>query len=91
MDIAWDAAAISVEWGLEDSGRALLIRELRDANLIRRLPFYEAAYSAFRAAYAAMAAGSLAECADAHRFRLLEQRYTSRLAQSLTQLEKVGV
>jgi hypothetical protein len=91
MDIAWDVAAVGVEWGLEDSGRALLISELRDASLMRRLPFYEAAYTAFRAAYASMAAGSLGECADADRFRRLVQTYSSRLAQSLPRLEKVGV
>jgi hypothetical protein len=87
VDIAWDAAAVCVEWGLDDSARALLIREIGDPTVIRRLPFYETAYLAFRAAYAAMAAQTLGETADAERFRVLLRAYTTGLVQQLCKLE----
>ena len=87
VDIAWDVAATCVEWGLDSSGRAFLIRELRDSGLPRRLPFYDAAYLAFRGAYASMAAASMGECADARRFRILEREYAGRLAQRLIELD----
>jgi hypothetical protein len=89
--IAWDVAAACVEWGLDDSGRALLIRELGQADIMRRLPFYETAYLAFRAAYASMAVRTLVESVEADRFRVLERWYTKRLAQRLHELETIRV
>jgi hypothetical protein len=90
-DIAWDVAATCIEWELDDSGRAFLLRELGGTEVSRRLPFYEAAYLAFRAAYASMAVRTLKDGADAERFRLLERAYVNRLAQSLHELETVRV
>ena len=61
QDIAWDIAGAAVEWGFPPE--ALLDRYLRlqpDPKLRARIPFYVAAYRAYRIGYCRMAADSLA-------------------------------
>ena len=54
-----------------------------DAEINRRMPFYDIAYPAFRLGYATMAAESLGTSHDAERFRAISARCKLRLAQVL--------
>jgi aminoglycoside phosphotransferase family enzyme len=58
-------------------------RTTGDNGIAVRLPFYRAAYLAFRGAYALMAAGQLSDTPDGDRFRAAARRYRSRLQQLL--------
>jgi hypothetical protein len=82
-DIAWDIAGTCVEWNLEDSAIAWFVdryrRQSGDACIFRRLPFYEAAYAAYRLGYAHMARNTVADPAEAIRFARLENHYADRL------------
>ncbi len=78
QDIAWDLAAFEVEFG---RGAGYLLeryqRESGDRTIAARLPFYRAAYLAFRLGYAGLAVESLGACADAARFRRQRARYAA--------------
>jgi hypothetical protein len=86
-DAAWDIASATVEWQLDDRARHLLIAAhlaaCGDHQIVRRLPFYTAAYAAFRVGYATMAADILGNSADGRRFRRAAQRYTSALKRAV--------
>ena len=89
QDIAWDIAGASVEWGFPPE--ALLDRYLRlqpDPKLRARIPFYVAAYRAYRIGYCRMAADSLGDRAEANRFRSLLSKYAE--PHTLTRLNKPG-
>ncbi len=89
QDIAWDIAGASVEWGFPPE--ALLDRYLRlqpDPKLRARIPFYVAAYRAYRIGYCRMAADSLGDRAEANRFRSLLLKYAE--PHTLTRLNKPG-
>ncbi len=85
QDIAWDLAAFAVEFG---SGGEYLLeryrRESGDRTIASRLPFYRAAYLAFRLGYADLAIESLGGCADATRFRWERARYAAAAAQTFS-------
>jgi hypothetical protein len=78
-DIAWDIAGALIEWSLDVTAeRRFLLgySELtRDSHVRDRLPPYKVAYSAFRAAYARMAASAMPGTAEAARFDWEFTRY----------------
>ncbi len=79
QDIAWDLAGFEIEFGV---GPRLLERyrqESGDRDVAARLPFYRAAYLAFRFGYCDMAAQALGEGPDAARFRHARDRYHERI------------
>jgi hypothetical protein len=86
-DIAWDVAGAIVEFALVDAARDYFVgdyeRRSRDRTIALRLPFYEAAYLAYRVGYAAAAADSLAGSEDGARFSRLSARYRHSLASRL--------
>jgi hypothetical protein len=78
-DAAWDIAGALVEFGLQPAAADYLVARYAstsgDRAIAMRLPFYRSAYLAYRAAYAELAAESLGDAADAHRFRAAASRY----------------
>jgi hypothetical protein len=82
-DIAWDLAGACIEWDLPPHAASVLVsRYMRlsgDSAIEQRLPFYEAAYAAYRLGYAHLAASTLHDAAEATRFRSLENTYANRL------------
>ena len=82
-DIAWDVAGMCVEADLDPRAAEYFVGKYRDitgdSDIGRRLPFYEAAYSAFRLGYSRMASESVADTAEARRFRQMELMYADRL------------
>jgi hypothetical protein len=82
-DIAWDVAGACVEWNLDADGVDRFVSAYRrashDMDIERRLPFYEAAYAAYRIGYARMAADCVTDIGEARRFKGLEMRYANRL------------
>jgi hypothetical protein len=90
-DLAWDVAGFSVEWGLSEAEAAEFAdhaaREAGDGTLTTRLPFYEAAYLAFRTGWTHLAASSMANGPDRRGLKRQERRYRDRLAGALEKLE----
>lgn len=83
QDIAWDLASTIVEFELGQDAASFLAgtvaAQLGDPTLDRRLPFYTAAYLAFRAGYCSVGAITLGESDDGVRLASAGARYTSRL------------
>ena len=83
-DIAWDVAGAIVEFEWTRAERAAFVAEYRrasgDRTIDLRLPFYEAAYLAYRAAYTLLAADTLAGSEEGARFTRLSARYRRSLA-----------
>ncbi len=83
-DIAWDIAGACVELRLPDAARQFLIdgysRRTGDRQIVERMPFFTAAYLAYRLGYATLAAESLGGTADGVRFTRLRERYRRLLA-----------
>jgi hypothetical protein len=83
-DIAWDVAGAIVEFSLDAGRAAQLLARYRtrsgDASIAHRLPFYEAAYLAYRLGYTTTAAGALGRTLDGLRFTRLAGRYRRSLA-----------
>jgi hypothetical protein len=69
QDIAWDLAAFDIEFGGGEYLMERYRRESGDQTIGTRLPFYRAAYLAFRLGYTDLAARSLGASDDAARFR----------------------
>ena len=86
-DAAWDVAGFIVEWDLASGGQSAFVDEYAsrsgDREIGRRLPFFMAAYAAFRAGYCAMAATTLAASEDGARFEVLANRYRDALRVTL--------
>ena len=86
-DAAWDVAGFVIEWDLREGDRAAFVDEYvkqsGDRSITRRLPFFAAAYAAFRAGYCDMAAQALHGGDDGMRFRLLGERYKEWLRLTL--------
>ncbi|MEK8089402.1 hypothetical protein [Thermithiobacillus plumbiphilus] len=63
LDIAWDLAGCALEFGLDAPALASLARDYArradDPDILRRLPFYQLAYAAFRLGYATLATQAL--------------------------------
>jgi hypothetical protein len=87
VDIAWDVSGVIEEWRMDSAAERAFLESYRrttgDNGIAVRLPFYRAAYLAFRGAYALMAAGQLSDTPDGDRFRAAARRYRSRLQQLL--------
>jgi hypothetical protein len=83
-DIAWDVAGTIAEFELDGDAATCFVtayaRKSGDGAIARRLPFYLAAYTAYRQAYAALAAETLGDTAEGRAFTLLRQRYCRSLA-----------
>lgn len=86
-DAAWDVAGLTVEFGLDARDGADVAARYAahtgDHAIHRRLPFFVAAYAAFRCGYARMAAATLSATEDGRRFGVLEERYRRVLAATL--------
>ncbi len=82
-DIAWDVAGMCVECDLSATAAEAFVhhyaRASGDRDIGRRLPFYEAAYTAYRLGDAHLASETVAEATDAERFKRLERVYANRL------------
>jgi hypothetical protein len=83
-DCAWDIAGTMVEFDLDAPRVARLVDRYRwlssDTTIERRLPFYRAAYLAYRIGYATLAAQTLGPAsADGQRFASLTARYRRSL------------
>ena len=87
QDAGWDLAAAAIEFDLTDAARTALVdrysRESGDADVRRRLPFYERAHLAFRLGYATVARDTLTGTAESSRFHALVCSYRARLARVL--------
>jgi hypothetical protein len=87
QDVAWDVAGAAVEFELDRAAEAALVaacaRRLADPLLGARLPFYRAAYLAWRVGYCTLAASSLPGCPDRTRFETSARRYTAALREAL--------
>jgi hypothetical protein len=84
-DIAWDIAGFEAEFDLPPAVVAELASSAGDRLLPDRLPFYRAAYLAFRVGYTSFSAQALAGSADGERMRGEFERYRAKLRASLGQ------
>jgi hypothetical protein len=84
QDVAWDVAGTVVEFDLEGSAERAFVDACRartgDARLPDRLPFYRAAYLAYRLGYCTQAEHSVDTTEERERFRALRERYSTGLA-----------
>ncbi|HLH38776.1 MAG TPA: hypothetical protein VKX39_06480 [Bryobacteraceae bacterium] len=83
-DIAWDLAAIAVEFSLPDSAELLdrFVSLTGDRDVHARFPFYLLAYSAFRFGYCELAKSSV-DAAEQRRFARAARRYRALIDQCL--------
>jgi hypothetical protein len=85
-DAAWDVAGFIVEWDLGGRDGSVFADEYAnrsgDRSIRLRLPYFTAAYAAFRTGYCDMAARALAGD-DSQRFRVLGNRYKEALRLTL--------
>lgn len=88
-DIAWDVAGLAVEFGLDEATVDDLGAALEDATLPARLPFYGAAYPAFRLGYVSLAATTLKGTPDGARMSRLARRYGWQLKRAVKRLSAV--
>ena len=88
-DIAWDLAGAIVEWDLDESGSAALLREfsrLSGDHASSRIEPYLLFYSIFRMAFCRMAAASLAGSEEAERLRADYRVYREKTRGTLQRL-----
>ncbi len=90
--LTWDVAGARVEFGFSAGASRWLSewtgKAIGDPALARRLPFYTVAYLAYRIGYATLAAETLGESSDAHRFRRLLRFYRRSEAVAWAELEQ---
>jgi hypothetical protein len=93
-EIAWDVAGVIVEFDFGKPAVEYLLsayqRASGDAAIRRRLRFYEAAYLAYRHAYATLAAETLGDSPDGRAFTRLGRRYRRSLAARLGHSRRVS-
>jgi hypothetical protein len=86
-DAAWDVAGFIVEWDLaEDAGSAFVgeyVKHSGDCSIRTRLPYFKAAYVAFRTGYCTISARALEGTEDGARFQVLAERYRETLRVTL--------
>jgi hypothetical protein len=86
-DAAWDVAGALVEADFDRADRQHLVctyaKCAGDRTVAHRLPFYLAAYSAYRLGYVSLAAHTLGETPDGWRFRRAARRYRRWIASPL--------
>jgi hypothetical protein len=89
-DIAWDLAGVIAEFELNRGAASALVEKYQrlsaDLTIAARLPFYEAAYLAYRLGYSKLAAGTVADAEEALRFDTLYRKYTDQLTRLHTSL-----
>jgi hypothetical protein len=82
-DIAWDVAGAMVEFDLNHAAGEYLAGEYArvsgDRTIRQRLPFFEAAYLAYRIGYTTLAAETLGSSPDGAAFTRLTERYSRSL------------
>jgi hypothetical protein len=87
VDAAWDVAGAIVELAPRPAEQTLLIDEYvrasGDRGIHHRLPFYRAAYVAFRTGYCSLAAETLRASKDGERFEALAGKYREELRATL--------
>jgi hypothetical protein len=85
VDIAWDVAGVLEEWRMQGESERALIEQYQgltgDHGITERLPFYRAAYLAFRGGYSSIAGEQLSATEDGERFRVAADWYRGRLQQ----------
>jgi hypothetical protein len=85
-DAAWDVAGLLVEMRVPRQHRDAVVERYRrassDLTIARRLPFYLAAYTAFRLGYTTLALEAVQGDEQA-RFACARERYASELAQAI--------
>ncbi len=88
QDIAWDVAAVCLEFNLDRDARAWFIHRYRtlsdDKTIAARLPSHAIAYLAFRLGYATLACSTLGENPDGQRFAAAADRYQELLRLELS-------
>ncbi len=87
-DIAWDLAGATIEWGLDDGAASEFFdryRRYSGDDPAERLPFYLAAYAAFRMGFCRMAAEAVLGTAEEPRLWRDFGRYRARLAARIGQ------
>lgn len=93
-DIAWDLAGAIVEMPFSAAQRGALltryVRETGDRTLDDRLPFFTAAYVAYRLGYTTMAAASLGRSPDGQQFTAARERYRRLLAAHAARLHRAA-
>lgn len=87
-DVAWDVAGALVEADFDRADREHLVCTYAecsgDRTIADRLPFYLAAYSAYRLGYVSLAAHTLGDTPDGWRFRRAARRYRRWIASPLS-------
>jgi hypothetical protein len=93
-DSAWDVAGLLVEFDIDDRSALTVIeeyaKETADTQIAKRLPFYRAAYTAFRAAYCAMAGSTLSGTDDGNRFVHQYGKYREALMATLASARPIA-
>jgi hypothetical protein len=88
VDIAWDLAGALEEWRLAGAAERTFVDHYvtcsGDKSIGERLPFYRAAYLAFRGGYATFARDQLQNTRDGERFGRARDHYAARLSQVLS-------
>jgi hypothetical protein len=91
-DAAWDVAGFIIEWDLRQGDRAAFVDEYAnrsgDRSIADRLPFFAAAYAAFRTGYCEMSAQALRGSDDGARFQALTERYKEALRLTLASVPR---
>lgn len=86
-DAAWDVSGFVVEAGLDHAARDRFVERYAsvsgDRGIVERLPFYTAAYLAFRTGYCAIAMHSAGDAAERDRFTRARAGYERRLREAL--------
>jgi len=84
QDAAWDVAGTIVEFGLDEPAARAFVEACRsrtgDVGLDERLPFYRAAYLAYRLGYCTFAERSVESPEDRTRFAALRDGYAAGLS-----------
>lgn len=83
QDIAWDLAATSIEFDMDDRAERYLLERYTarsgDSGIASRMPFYRVAYLAARVGYATLAGQSLHGSEDGRRWWTLAAAYRNQL------------
>jgi hypothetical protein len=86
-DSAWDLAGAAIELALDETAECALLdayaRASGDASVAARLPFYRAAYAAFRGGYCAMQAAALEGTREGERFARARDGYAAALRRAI--------
>lgn len=88
QDIAWDLAATSIEFGMDDRAERYLLERYTahsgDSGIASRMPFHRVAYLASRVGYATLAAQSLDGSEEGRRWYIAAAAYRNQLRDQLS-------